>query len=280
MVKAGEASGTLELVLNQLADFTEKQVALASKVKSTLAYPVVMLIISLLVLAILFIFVIPKITAIYAGMKSALPLPTMILLGVSSIFVNYWWAMILLIDGAVHLFRRWVQKPKGRRTFDAFKLKLPVFGKVFRLVALSRFTGTLATLLNGGVPLLQALHIVRNLLDNVILREAVERASEAVSEGANLADPLRESGEFPPVVVQMIAVGEKTGRLEEMLQKISHSYDQQTDSTISTLTSASSTRVTLPIMPLDSTTVSPRFTAPMAAACSLARFCCGRISRK
>ncbi|OGR01333.1 MAG: type II secretion system protein GspF [Deltaproteobacteria bacterium RIFOXYA12_FULL_61_11] len=237
MVKAGEASGTLELVLNQLADFTEKQVALASKVKSTLAYPVVMLIISLLVLAILFIFVIPKITAIYAGMKSALPLPTMILLGVSSIFVNYWWAMILLIAGAVHLFRRWVQKPKGRRTFDAFKLKLPVFGKVFRLVALSRFTGTLATLLNGGVPLLQALHIVRNLLDNVILREAVERASEAVSEGANLADPLRESGEFPPVVVQMIAVGEKTGRLEEMLQKISHSYDQQTDSTISTLTS-------------------------------------------
>src|SRR3989339_844895 len=203
MVKAGEASGTLELVLNQLADFTEKQVALASKVKSTLAYPVVMLIISLLVLAILFIFVIPKITAIYAGMKSALPLPTMILLGVSSIFVNYWWAMILLIAGAVHLFRRWVQKTKGRRTFDAFKLKLPVFGKVFRLVALSRFTGTLATLLNGGVPLLQALHIVRNLLDNVILREAVERASEAVSEGANLADPLRERGEFTPVVVQM-----------------------------------------------------------------------------
>lgn len=237
MVKAGEASGSLDQVLNELAEYTEKQAGLKSKVMGAMAYPAVMSGVGVIIMIFLFAFVIPKITTIFDSMKAALPLPTVILLAISGAVTNYWWAIIIVVGLTVYFIRKWLDTPKGKAKFDAWSLKLPIFGKLFRLVNISRIMSTLATLLAAGVPMLSALGIVKNLMSNDIFRKVIENTIEEVSGGAALAEPLKKSGEFPPVVIHMIAVGEKTGQLEEMLKKVSSSYDQQTETTISALTS-------------------------------------------
>lgn len=237
MVRAGESSGTLELVLGRLADFTEGQNKLKNKIVSVMAYPALMTIIGGIILLILFTFVIPKVTKLYQDLDQALPLITQILIGCSDILVNYWYLLITAIILAVVGFRRYINTKKGRVRWDRFKLNAPLFGPLVRMVVISRFAGTLSTLLASGVPLLKALDIVKRIVDNTIIEKVIGEARVSISEGQTISDPLRRSGQFPPIVTHMIAIGEKTGELESMLKKVSETYEDQINSRVSTMTS-------------------------------------------
>lgn len=236
MVKAGEASGTLDQVLLRLAEFTEAQVKLKQKVVGALTYPVLMLGFGGLVLAGMFAYVIPQITQIFEDSGQDLPFITQLLIGVSHGLRDYWYIAMVLAGFSAWMFRRWVNTEKGRYSWDKKKLNIPIFGPLLLMVAISRFTKTLATLLRSGVPLLTALDITKNVMNNVSLNEVIEEARVAVREGANLADPLKRSGRFPPIVTHMIAIGERSGALDEMLVVVADAYESQADARIATLT--------------------------------------------
>lgn len=236
MVNAGEASGTLDGMLLRLADFLEYQVKLRNRLVATFTYPVFMLIIGSMILFGLITFVVPKITVIFEEMNYALPLPTLFLIRVSNFLSSYWWLLVLLILAGAVAIERFMATPKGRAQSDRLMLRLPVLGRVVLLVALSRFTRTLSTLLVSGVPLLLALDVVKKVVHLSPLVEAIERARENVREGQSLAEPLRKSGLFPPLITHMIAIGEKTGELEPMLIKVSEVYDNEVDTTIGAFT--------------------------------------------
>ena len=237
MVEAGEASGTLDTILLRLAEFTEAQNELNSKVKSAMIYPVIMIVVTLLILAGLFTYIIPQVTQIFKDSGKKLPWYSEIVINISDWILSYWHLILIGTLFVVILFQRWKSSPKGRDQFDALVLKLPVVGKIARLVAISRFTKTLSTLLTGGVPMLQALDIVTNVVDNAVLRDAVAAARDNISEGESIAAPLKKSNEFPPIVIHMIAIGEKTGELEHMLTQVSEAYDFQVKNSIQGLTS-------------------------------------------
>lgn len=236
MIRAGESSGTLEVVLQRLADYLESQVKLRNKIYSTMTYPVIMMLLMVGVIAILFIFVIPKITKIFQETNQTLPIYTEILINVSEAMKSYWWVMALAIAAALWAFRRWVATEEGRYKFDAFKLRMPLFGRLVRMVAISRFAKTLSTLLASGVNVLMSLDIVKNIVGNRIIEEAIVKSRESISEGASIADPLKRSGVFPPIVIHMVAIGEKSGELEGMLLKVSEAYDNEVESIITGLT--------------------------------------------
>jgi len=237
MVAAGEQSGALDGVLERLAEYLEKQLALRSRIRSTLAYPIVMLFVSLGIVSFLVTVVIPKITKIFADTGQILPPTTQALISLSNFTREYWWAMGGLAIALIYGLRRYIRTPGGKRVWDRFVLRVPIFGRLARLVAVSRFTRTLATLLSSGIPLLRSLEIVKNVVGNTVLEEAIVEATEAIREGASIADPLRRTGIFPPIVIHMIAVGEKSGELEPMLVKVAETYDLEVDTTITTLTS-------------------------------------------
>lgn len=236
MVKAGEASGTLDGMLLRLADYLEYQVKLRNQLIATLTYPVFMVIIGGLILLGLVTFIVPKITLIFEEVHQVLPWPTVVLIAVSHFLNQYWW--VVLVAGLFGLFgfQQYIKTPGGRVKYDRFLLRVPIMGRVILMVAISRFTRTLSTLLTGGVPLLQALDVVRNVVQNTVLAEAIDRARQNIGEGQSLAEPLRKSGMFPPLVTHMIAVGEKSGELEPMLVKVSEAYDNEVEAIISTLT--------------------------------------------
>jgi general secretion pathway protein F len=236
MIRAGEASGNLDAVLFRLAEFLDAQNRLRGKVISALFYPIVMTIIGTIILGVLMVSVVPKVTAIFADTGRALPWNTQILIAISDITGNYWWALIILIGGAVVGFRRWRQTPKGRATFDRLLLKVPVIGPLARQIAITRFAKTLATMLSSGVQLLRALDIVKAILGNTVLTKVVEDAKESIKEGESIAAPLRRSGEFPPIVTHMIAVGERSGQLEQMLENVAQAYDLEVDLKMGRLT--------------------------------------------
>jgi general secretion pathway protein F len=236
MIRAGESSGTLEIVLQRLADYLEAQVRLRNKIAATMTYPVIMLFLMMGVIAVLFVFVIPKITTIFEETNQVLPIYTTILIEGSEFAKNYWWSFLVAGGLGYYGFRRWTNTPKGRRRFDAFKLRVPLFGKLVRMVAISRFTKTLATLLASGVNVLMSLNIVKSIVGNTVIEEAVSQARESISEGASIADPLRRSGVFPPIVIHMVAIGEKSGELEGMLLKVSEAYDNEVESMVTGLT--------------------------------------------
>ena len=235
MVHAGETSGALDIVLVRLADFMENQARLRNKITSALFYPVMMMIVGTLIVGLVFVFIIPKITKIFDDIKASLPLPTQILIGTSNAIKSYWWLFIIVGVGSWYLFKKWRNKPEGREKWDAFVLKSPVFGNVMRMVAVSRFTRTLSTLLKSGVPILQSLDIVKNILGNVILVRAVEDARDSIKEGESIAAPLKRSGQFPPMVIHMIQTGERSGQLEEMLSNIADAYDYQVETRLAVL---------------------------------------------
>lgn len=237
MVAAGEASGTLEQVLERLADFMENQTRLKGKVGAALAYPLLMVLIGGLMLAVLMVAVVPKVTAIFQSLDQQLPWYTQVLIFVSDFLAGYWWLLLIVAAGSSYGFKRWVSKPAGRLTWDAFTLKIPIFGKLFLMLAISRFATTLSTLLASGVPLLKAMEITRNVLGNAQLELVVAEAAGSIREGESIADPLRRSGKFPPIVTHMIAVGEKSGQLEQMLGSVSSSYDSQVEIQVQALTS-------------------------------------------
>lgn len=238
MIRAGESSGNLDLVLQRLAVFLEDQNKLQGKVIGAMIYPILMLFMAGAIVSFLMISVVPKITEVYADQGQALPLITRILIAVSS-FIGSWRVLILFaaIAGGVVLFRRWVATEDGRRTWDKFLLKVPVAGNLIRLIALARFSRTLATLLDSGVQLLPAMGIVKNILGNKILVEVVEEARLNIREGESIAVPLRRSGEFPPMMTHMISVGEQTGALEAMLENVAETYESQVDTQIEAMTS-------------------------------------------
>ncbi|HEY5594225.1 MAG TPA: type II secretion system inner membrane protein GspF [Nitrospiria bacterium] len=236
MVKAGEASGTLDGMLLRLADYLEYQVKLRNQLIATLTYPVFMVIIGGLILFGLVTFIVPKITLIFEEVHQILPWPTVILIAVSHFLNRYWW--VVLGAGVLGLFgfQQYIKTPEGRVRHDRFLLRVPIIGRVILMVEISRFTRTLSTLLTGGVPLLSALDVVRNVVQNTVLAEAIDRARQNIGEGQSLAEPLRKSRMFPPLVTHMIAVGEKSGELEPMLVRVSEAYDNEVEAIIGTLT--------------------------------------------
>jgi general secretion pathway protein F len=237
MVEAGEASGTLEIVLLRLADFTESQVKLKNKIKGAMTYPVIMAAFGFVMMNVIFIFVIPKIAKIFISMKKELPLITKICIAISNFLVSYWWLVIIGIVVSLYSILKYIETPQGQSRWHALQLKLPVLGVLVKMINVSRFCSTLGTLMNSGVPILTALNIVKNLIPNVHMKDAVEKARQSVSEGASLAQPLIQSGHFPPLVTHMIKLGEKSGELEPMLKIISENYEDQVQSKISGLTS-------------------------------------------
>ncbi|MEZ4405243.1 MAG: type II secretion system inner membrane protein GspF [Polyangiales bacterium] len=237
MVAAGEASGTLEAVLARLADFMEGQVKLKNKIVGALAYPAFMALIGTVIIGVMMVVVVPKVTAIFDDFRQALPWYTSALIFVSNVVARFWWLLIALGVGAAFLFRRWQRTPEGHYKWDAIRLSLPVFGELTRMVSISRFARTLSTLLASGVPLLKAMDIVKNVLENRVLEAVVTEATASIKEGESIAEPLRRSGRFPPIVTQMISIGERSGELESMLEAVAASYDSAIDARVQVLTS-------------------------------------------
>ena len=227
MVRAGETSGELEVVLKRLADFSESQVNLKLKVIYAMIYPVIMIIVAFLVLVIMFTVVVPKIVKIFDQTNVSLPFITKILIISSNFAKDYWWIILFVMAIFLYLFFYWKKTNKGKLKWDKFCLSAPVFGPIIGLAAIARFARTLSTLLSSGVPLLTSLSIVRNVLANTSLEIAIDKVREALLEGENIATPLKKSGYFPPMVIHMIVVGEKSDRLEDMLKHIADNYEQK-----------------------------------------------------
>jgi general secretion pathway protein F len=237
MVAAGEASGTLEQVLERLADFMEAQARLKGKVGAALAYPVLMMVIGSGLVTVMMVAVVPKVSNIFKSMDRPLPWYTQGLIMASDFLKNYWWLAAIVIGFAVWGFRKWHASTAGRLTWDTITLRAPIFGDLLRMLAISRFSKTLATLLSAGVPLLKAMEIVRAVLGNAALEKVVSEAAGSIREGESIAEPLRRSGRFPPIVTHMIAVGEKSGQLEQMLASVSDAYEAQVEVRVQALTS-------------------------------------------
>ena len=237
MVAAGEASGTLEEVLGRLAEFLDDQARLQSKVRGALAYPIVMAVVVVLILFLMMSVVVPKVTAIFENFNQTLPWYTRLLIFTSDIFSDYWWLIAILIGGGIYWFRRWKGTEEGRKKWDLFILEVPLFGPLLTMVAVARFSRTLSTLLASGVPVLTAMDITRNVLGNTELMRVVEEARASVREGEGIAKPLRQGERFPPIVTHMIAVGERSGQLEEMLLHVADAYDQQIEVRVGAMTS-------------------------------------------
>ena len=237
MVRAGEAGGVLDQILFRLADFLEKQQALKHKVTNALLYPAVLSVVGALILILLLTFVVPKITTVFANMHEALPWPTVVLMAMSR-FLNEHWLLLLLCTAATAVaLQRAAGTETGRTLVDRCLLRIPLIGEVVRKVAVSRLAATLSTMLGSGVGLLQAMEIAKRVMDNRVLETAVKQAQESVREGESLAEPLRRSGEFPPLVTHMIAVGEKSGELESMLQRVALIFDAEVDRVVARSTS-------------------------------------------
>jgi general secretion pathway protein F len=237
MVRAGETSGTLEIVLDRLADIAEKQQALSTRIKTALAYPVLMGVIGVLVLFFLLAFIVPSIASIFEDMGQALPTPTRILILVSDFLKTYWWMVLGAAAAGGFAARRYQKTPAGRRLWDRWVLRAPGVGGLVRKLAAARFTRTLASLLANGVTLMAALEIVENIVGNVHLAEAISRAAEDVGKGQALGPSLGESGLFPSLAIQMIQVGEQSGELEPMLEKVADVFENEVESTVMSLTS-------------------------------------------
>ena len=236
MVESGEASGTLPLVLRRLADFMESQVRLRQKVTSAMTYPLLMAGIGGLLMMVIFTFVIPKIANIFVSMNKKMPWYTQALMDFSFFLRNYWWVVALVVTFVVFIAKKYYSPPTGKIKKDRLLLKLPLFGEVVRLIAVSRFASTMATLLNGGVPLVTALGIVKSVVNNEILAQAVATAKENITEGQNISEPLRRSGEFPSLLIHMIAIGERTGELPPMLEMVAQQYEEQVNAKVERMT--------------------------------------------
>lgn len=236
MVRAGESSGKLDVVLERLTEFLDAQMALRSKLIAAFVYPIIMSILGTGIVIFLMTFVVPRVTQLFEGQDKALPFITEVLVWCSHMLGNWWFILFPAMVGGAIFFRRWKDSPKGKPVWDEFVLKIPIFGNLTRMIAISRFSKTLSTLLTSGVPLLTAMDIVKDILGNQTLVEVVKNARDNIKEGESIAGPLRRSGHFPSIVTHMIAVGEKAGQLEEMLDNVSTSYTQQVNLRITSLT--------------------------------------------
>ena len=236
MIEAGETGGILDTILNRLALFMEKTMALKKKIKGAMTYPAICLAISVLILVVILVFVIPVFEEMFSQMDAALPVPTMIVVGLSNAFKEHLLWIILPIILLIYIFKKVYSTEKGRYRIDQFFLRLPVVGILIRKVAVAKFTRTLSTMLQSGVPILEALQVVAKTAGNKVIERAVFRVGDAIAEGRPMAEPLMESGVFPNMVVQMINVGESVGALDTMLEKIADFYDEEVDTAVANLT--------------------------------------------
>ena len=237
MVRSGEAGGVLDAVLLRLSDTIEKQVELRRKVRSAMTYPIVVLSVCIVIATAMLLFIVPQFKTIYADLGGTLPMPTQVLISISDLLKSYFPFVVILAGIGVWLFRRWINTEDGRAKWDAFKLRVPVFGALVRKTALARFSRTLAALTRSGVGILESLEIVAETAGNEVVAVAVRDTQGAVKRGDTLSRPLAQHEVFPAMVVQMIAVGEETGALDEMLDKIADFYDQEVSATVDALTS-------------------------------------------
>jgi type IV pilus assembly protein PilC len=237
MVKSGETGGSLDSVLLRLADMIENEVKLRGKIKSAMTYPIAVVALVSLIMAAMLLFVVPQFKSIYGQLGGTLPMPTRVLLMVSDIFKKFWYIVLIGIFVGRFFFRRWKATPAGRQSIDAFKLRVPIFGSLFQKTALARFAGTLSMLLRSGVPILQALDIVSETVNNKVISKALSDVQASVREGESMAKPLAKHSVFPPMVVQMLAVGEETGQVDVMLEKVATFYNQEVEASVDSLTS-------------------------------------------
>ena len=237
MVRAGEASGALDIVLERLADFGEKQEVLKGRLRAALIYPIFMAVIGSAILFILITYIVPNITQVFNEMDQVLPLPTLFLIGMSDFLKAYWWAFCIFLVLVYLGFRAFIRSPAGRSFWDLFKLKVFITGPVMQKVILARFASTLGSLLESGVGLMTSMQIVRTLVNNVHVARVIDKAMDQIQKGQSMTDALSESEWFPPMFVQMIAVGEQSGNLEVMLDKVAKAYEREVETAIMGMTS-------------------------------------------
>ena len=238
MIAAGEAGGILDVILSRLAVFLEKADALQRKVKGAMTYPTIVLTVAGGACIFMLMFVIPVFAKMFSDFGGTLPAPTRIVMGASDFLRDYWWALGIAVTAATFGFKRFRATARGRYLTDKGALRLPILGNVIRKSGVARFTRTLGTLIGSGVPILQGLEITSRTAGNKVIQEAIEATSKSISQGDTISGPLKESGVFPPMVVQMIGIGEQTGALDEMLSKIADFYDDEVDAAVEALTAA------------------------------------------
>ncbi len=229
MVAAGEAGGILDTILQRLAQYIEKAVKLNSQVKSAMIYPTAVISIAVIVVAIILWKVIPVFAALFKGLGATLPMPTLMVIALSNFIADYWWLIAIVVGGTVYAVRRYHETYKGKRVIDRLLLKAPIFGILLRKIAVARFCRTLSTLTASGVPILDGLAITARTAGNSIIEDAIMATRKSVEEGKTISEPLGDTDVFPPMVVQMIAVGEQTGALDTMLSKIADFYEDEVD---------------------------------------------------
>ncbi len=237
MVAAGEAGGILDVILLRLAEYLEKAEKLRRKVKGAMFYPMTVLGFATIAIAVLLIFVIPTFAGFFTGAGVALPLPTQIVIGASQFLLGWWWACLLAAGLLFYLLKRWKATESGALAFDRLLLKVPILGNVVRKSSIARFSRTLGTLIASGVPILEGLEITARTSGNKVVESAVLDSRVSIAGGDTISEPLRKSDVFPPMVVQMINVGEQTGGLDEMLNKVADFYDSEVDSAVDAMTS-------------------------------------------
>ncbi|MBP7768479.1 type II secretion system F family protein [Candidatus Woesebacteria bacterium] len=238
LVKAGELGGVLDDILARLAVNLEKNKDFRGKTRGAMIYPVIVVLAMIAVATIMMIFVIPKLTDMYVQFDAKLPLATQILIGMSNFMVHFWWVLAAGIFGGFTLFRRWVATKSGRRAYDGFLLKIPILGELIKKIALTEFARTLSLLLGAGISLLQAMEIVTRGVDNMVYRESLEEATKQIEKGVSLSKAISNYDAFPPILHQMISVGEETGKLDEVLGKLSLYFEQESEQAVKNLTAA------------------------------------------
>ena len=238
LVKAGEASGSLDKVLTRLADNEEKMREFKSQVKGAFIYPIIVVVVMIIVFVVMMVFVVPKLTSMYKDLGAELPLPTKILIGLSDVFTHQFYIPLILAIAAVGFYRYFSKTDVGIRQMAELQFKIPVFGKLRKQSELTEFSRTLSLLVSAGIPILEALSIVSDAIDDPIYRDALKDAARQVERGASLSTPLKADPHFPPLLSQMVAVGEETGKLDEVLMKVSNFFESETEIALKGLTSA------------------------------------------
>jgi len=236
MIRAGEISGTLDSMLERLADFGEKEFDTISKIKSASRYPLIAFIAICVAFGLIVTLVIPKFARVYDQFKTTLPLPTRLLIGLSILIKRYWFFGLIGLVVAIEVFRRYIKTKEGRLAWDSFLLRVPIIGQLMMMLIMSRFSRVTAVLLASGIPILQVLDVVSRTVDNAVISQTIDRIYESVKDGKGLAEPIGLSGVFPPIVVQMIAIGEETGKIDELLLRVAEYYDRESDYLIKNLT--------------------------------------------
>jgi type IV pilus assembly protein PilC len=236
LVAAGEVGGILDTILSRLAAYTEKSMKLKKQIKGAMVYPATVMSVAVIVVGVIMVFVIPTFAKMFADFGGDLPGPTKLVIALSNFLVKYLIVIIAAIFGLIFLFKKYYATDKGRKTMDQLALKAPIIGDLIRKVAVAKFTRTLGTLVSSGVPIMDGLDIVARTAGNRVVEEAIMHVRQSISEGKTIAEPLQESGVFPPMVVQMIAVGEATGAMDAMLSKIADFYDDEVDSAVGAMT--------------------------------------------